>query len=71
MVEVLLSLGGLAILSVSSHQVYRMFRDGRFRARGNRLILRNAHPVVFWMNFVGLALFGVVGVALICWQLLT
>ena len=70
MVEVLLFLGGLAILSVSSHQVYRMFRDGSFRARGNRLILRNAHPVVFWMNFVGLALFGVIGITLICWQLL-
>jgi hypothetical protein len=28
-------------------------------------------PIIFWMNFVGLVLFGVVGVALICWQLLT
>ena len=63
MVEVLLSLGGLAILSVSSHQ-YRMFRDGSFRARGNRLILRNAHPAIFWMNFVGLVLVGGIGVAL-------
>jgi hypothetical protein len=38
-----------------------MFRDGSFRARGNRLIARS-----FWMNLVGLLLFGVVGAALIC-----
>jgi hypothetical protein len=68
MVKVLLFLGGLAILLVSSRQVFLMFR---VRARGNRLIVRNAHPIIFWMNFVGLVLFGVVGVALICWQLLT
>jgi len=71
MVKVLLFLGGLAILLVSSRQVFLMFRDGSFRARGNRLIVRNAHPIIFWMNFVGLVLFGIVGVALICWQLLT
>ena len=68
MVKVLLFLGGLAILLVSSRQVFLMFRDGSFRARGNRLIV--AHPTIFWMNFVGLVLFGVVGIALICWQLL-
>src|SRR4029079_2980606 len=71
MVNVLLFLGGLAILLVSSRQVFLMFRDGSFRARGNRLIVRNAHPIMFWMNFGGLVLFGIVGVALICWQLLT
>jgi len=64
MVKVVLFLAGLAI-------VFLMFRDGSFRARGNRLIVRDAHPIIFWMNFVGLVLFGVVGVALICWQLLT
>jgi hypothetical protein len=47
-----------------------MFRDGSFRARGNRLILRDAHPTIFWMNFAGLVLFGIIGVALIYWQLL-
>ena len=71
MVNVLLFLIGLAIVLVSSHQVFLMFRDGSFRARGNRLIVHKAHPVIFWMNFVGLALFGIVGVALICWQLFT
>ena len=70
MVKFLLLLGGLAILLVGSRQAFLMFRDGSFRARGNRLILRSAHPIIFWMNFVGLVLFGIVGVALICWQML-
>ena len=71
MVKVLLFLGGLAILLVSFRQIFLMFRDCSFRARGNRLIVRNAHPVIFWMNLVGLVLFGAVGAALICWELLT
>ena len=70
MVNVLPFLDGLAIVLVGSRQVFLMFRDGSFRARGNRVIIRNAHPIIFWMNFVGLVLFGVVGAALICWQLL-
>ena len=71
MIKVLLLLSGLAVLLVSSRQMFLMFRDGSFRARGNRLIVRNAHPIIFWMNLVGLILFAVVGTALICWQLLT
>ena len=71
MVKVLLFLGGVAILFVSFRQIFLLFRDGSFRARGNRLIVRNAHPITFWMNFVGLVLFGIVGAALICWQVLT
>ena len=43
MVKVLLFLGGLAILLISFRQIFLMFRDGLFRARGNRLIVRNAH----------------------------
>ena len=34
MVKVLLFLGGLAILLVSFRQIFLMFRDGSFRARG-------------------------------------
>ncbi|WP_426442398.1 hypothetical protein [Bradyrhizobium genosp. P] len=71
MVKVLLLLSGLAILLVSAGQMFLMFRDGSFRARGNRLIARSAHPIIFWRNLVGLVLFGVVGAALICRQLLT
>jgi hypothetical protein len=70
MIKVLLLLSGLAVLLVSSHQMFLMFREGSFRARGNRLIVRNAHPVIFWMNFVGLMLLSIVGAALICWQFL-
>jgi hypothetical protein len=71
MIKILLLLSGLAVLLVSSRQMFLMFRDGSFRARGNRLILRNVHPIIFWMNFIGLTLSGVLGAALICWQLLT
>ena len=71
MAKVLLFLTGLAMLLVSFRQLLLVFRDGSFRARGNRLIVRNAHPIIFWMNFTGLVLFGVISVALICWQLLT
>jgi hypothetical protein len=71
MVKVLLFLGGLAIVLVSIRQMFLTLRGGSFRARGNRLIVRNAHPIIFWMNLVGLVLFGLVGAALICWQLLT
>ena len=71
MVKVFLFFAGLAILLASFRQMILMFRDGTFRARGNRLIARIAHPIIFWLNFVGLVLFGLVGVAVICWQLLT
>ena len=71
MIKVLLFVGGLAIVLVSSRQMILMFRHGSFRARGNRLIVRNAHPIIFWTNLVGLMLFGIIGAALICWQLLT
>ena len=53
MVKVLLFLGELAILLVSSRQVFLMFRDGSFRARGNRLIVRDAHPIIFWIISLG------------------
>ena len=61
----------LWVSTVSSRQMFLMFRDGSFRARGNRRIVRDGHPIIFWMNFVGLVLFGVIGAAMICWQLLT
>jgi hypothetical protein len=61
---------GLAILSIGSYQAFSVFRDGSFRARGDRLIVRAAHPVTWWMNFTGLLLFNCIGLALICWALL-
>jgi nitric oxide reductase large subunit len=65
MIKVLLLLGGLAILSLCLHQMVVVFRDGSFRARGNRLIKRSTHPIIFWMNLIGLVLFGVGGVVLV------
>ncbi|WP_143201563.1 hypothetical protein [Bradyrhizobium sp. NAS96.2] len=70
MVKVLLLLVGLAILSVSFWQMFLMFREASFRARGNRLITRSAHPLNLKMILVGLVLFGALGAALIGWQLL-
>jgi hypothetical protein len=42
MLKVLLFVGGLSILLVSSRQSLNIFHDCSFRARGNRLIVRNA-----------------------------
>ena len=65
MVEVLLLLGGLAILLASSRQIFLMFRASSFRARGNRLIERSAHPIMFFMNLVGIVLFAAIGAAVL------
>jgi hypothetical protein len=46
-----------------------MFRDGSFRARGNRLITRNAHPVMFLMNVAALSLLIVI-VGVFLWVLI-
>jgi hypothetical protein len=51
------------LMIVSFRQIALMFRDGSFRARGNRLIRREAHPMMFLMNFAALAhLIFIVGV---------
>jgi hypothetical protein len=63
MVKGLLLLGGFVILFASSRQIFQMFRAGSFRARGNRLIVRSAHPIMFFMNLVGIVLFAATGAA--------
>ena len=65
MVEVLLLLGGIVILLAGSRQVFLMLRTGSFRARGNRLIVRSAHPIMFFMNLVGIVLFTAIGAAVL------
>ena len=57
---------GVMIFLVSSWQAFVTFRADSFRARGNRLILRSRHPVMFWMNVGGLATLSVIGLTLIC-----
>ncbi len=69
MIKVLLSLIGVTMLLISSHQMFVMFRNGSFRARGNRLIRRNSHPIIFWMNFGALMLVSIIGVAFASWGL--
>lgn len=69
MFNVFLGFIGVVIFLVSSWQVFVTFRADSFRARGNRLILRSRHPVMFWMNVGGLATLGVIGLALVCWSI--
>jgi hypothetical protein len=55
-IKLLIVLLGVLMIFVSFRQIFLMFGDGYFRARGNRLIRREAHPVMFWMNFAALSL---------------
>ena len=69
MFKVLLVVTGLTMF-MSSRQIFLTLRDGLLRARGNRLIKREAHPIMFWVNFGGLVVVGILGVASIAWALL-
>jgi hypothetical protein len=69
-VSVLVGLIGVTILLISSRQTLLTLRADTFRARGDRLIRRTRHPVMFWMNVGGLAVLGIIGLALICWSVL-
>lgn len=70
MFSVLVGFIGVMILLISSRQALLTFRADSFHARGNRLIRRTRHPVMFWMNVGGLAVLGIIGLALICWSVL-
>ena len=69
MFKVFLGFIGVLIVLISLWQAFVTFRANSFRARGNRLIIRSPHPVMFWMNVGGLATLGVIGLALICWSI--
>ena len=60
---------GVLMIFISFRQIFLMFRDGSFRARGNRLIRREAHPVMFLMNFAALTLLIVI-VVVFLWMLI-
>ena len=57
------------LMIISFRQIALMFRDGSFRARGNRLIRREAHPVMFLMNCAALSLLIVI-VGVFLWMLI-
>jgi hypothetical protein len=61
---------GVMILLISSRQTLLTLRADTFRARGDRLIRRTRHPVMFWMNVGGIAVLGIIGLTLICWSIL-
>ena len=70
LIKILLVVVGLTMLFMSSRQMFLTLRDGFLRARGNRLIKREAHPIMFWVNFGGLVVVGILGVVTIAWGLL-
>ncbi len=55
--QALIGLLGVSTIFASVRQIFQMFRDSSFRARGNRLIKRDVHPMMFLMNFAALSLF--------------
>lgn len=57
MIKLVSVLLGVMMILISIRQITLMFHDGySFRARGNRLIRRKAHPVMFFVNFAALSL---------------
>ena len=61
---------GLATVCIAAWVTFVTFRDAKYRARGYRLIQREKHPVMFFVNAVGIVLFGAVGAAMILWALM-
>jgi hypothetical protein len=66
--KVLLAAIGATMLLMCSWHV--TLRDCRFRARGDRLIKRGSHPVMFWLNFGGLVIVCILGVVSIAWEMI-
>ncbi|HVY56383.1 MAG TPA: hypothetical protein VHA77_00875 [Xanthobacteraceae bacterium] len=60
----MISLLGILALALSGWGMARTLRTNAFVARSNRHIRRAHHPVMFWMNFGGMLLLGIIGVAL-------
>jgi hypothetical protein len=70
-INVLLAVIGIAILFIGLWQIFVTLSSGSFRARGDRLISRNAHPIIFWSNFAALSFVSLIGATLITWAWLT
>jgi hypothetical protein len=70
-IRVILAVIGVTTLIMGSRQLFVTLRDGSFRARGNRLIRRKGHPIIFWINFGALSFVSLIGAALITWAWLT
>jgi hypothetical protein len=56
---------GLALMSAA--QMVQTLRTGRLRARGGRIVKRASHPVMFWLNFAGLAMACLLGIFAVLW----
>jgi hypothetical protein len=65
MMNFVIGVVGILALIASLRQIFVTLRAGSFRARGNRLIRRERHPIIFWINFSALMLVSVGATALI------
>jgi len=70
MVKLLLIAIGFGTSFIAVREVILSIRRGSFRARGGRTIKRSDHPIMFWLNFGGLAIVFILGLAFILISLL-
>jgi hypothetical protein len=70
-IKILLVMIGGTMLLTGSWQMILTLRDGTIRARGARVIKRKSHPIIFWLNFGGLVIVCILGVALVVGALLS
>jgi len=64
MVKLLLIAIGFGTSFIAVREVILSIRRGSFRARGGRTIKRSDHPIMFWLNFGGLAIVFILGLLL-------
>jgi hypothetical protein len=70
-IRVLLAAIGIMMVLMASREMILTLRNDSFRALGNRLIRRKAHPVIFWMELGALVIVGLLGLAVIAWALIS
>ncbi|HEY2425646.1 MAG TPA: hypothetical protein VGI09_07085 [Pseudolabrys sp.] len=66
MTDLVLGALGLIMAFVAMRELRLSFRHSTFRVRGGRLLRRRNHPVIFWINVVGISIFGVAGCVSAC-----
>jgi hypothetical protein len=59
----LLAALGIAMIVMSAAQMVQGLRTGKVRVRGRRIVKRESHPVMFWLNFAGLTIVCSLGLA--------
>jgi hypothetical protein len=70
MVKLLMMAIGFGTSFIAVREVILSIRRGSFRARGGRTVKRSTHPIMFWLNFGGLAIVRILGLGFILFSLL-